>query len=92
MTTLQHLEDLENEDKRLLAAVMLADDGAEEEWDEYFAGLAREHGVERETPERLAELHGDLGMLFDAGCDAKEASYVTKRSPYLTGRLEGDLN
>ncbi len=100
MTILEHLEDLEYNETRLLAAVMQAEEIVEsspvcEDRSEsevtYFSGMEA-LWVVTETPERLAELHSDLSMLLDAGCDVQESAYVTKRSPYLTGRLEGDLN
>lgn len=85
---LKRLEDLEGEEMRLLAAVMLSEEivesaptpeeFAEQEWDLYFASLARQYGVERETPERLAELQGELAMLLEAGCSSVEAQYLMK--------------
>ena len=85
----ERLEDLADEEMRLLAALMLAEaivesTPEEDEEDEYFARMARDLGVERETSGRLAELQGELGMLLEAGCSVVEAQYLTK--------LEGEVN
>lgn len=100
MTILEHLEDLEAEDMRLLASVMLveaiserrsvSEDRGESEVTHY-SGM-EDSWVVTEVPERLAVLQSELAVLLDAGCNAQESAYVTQRSEYLAARLEGREN
>lgn len=100
MTIIEHLEDLEAEDMRLLASVMLAEavverrsvsEDAGESDVTHYSGMA-DFWIVTETPERLAILQSEIAVLLDAGCNAQESAYVTQRSEYLAGRLENGVN
>ncbi len=95
MTILEHFEDLEEQELRLLGSVMLAEaitESHSETEDIHLSRMVQELGVERETSERLAVLQTELAALLEAGCGVREASYLTKRSPYLAARSEGGVN